>query len=241
MSSAIEVIAFDADDTLWHNETLFRDTQLEFRRLLARYHDDAWIGQRLYETEVRNLAHFGYGVKSFMLSMVETAVELTEGRVTGAEIRQILDLGRDMLSAPVALLDGVAQTLGSLAPCYELMVITKGDLLDQESKLERSGLRDLFSRVEVVSRKDAMTYTRVLARQDIEVGQFLMVGNSLRSDVVPVLDIGGWAVYIPYHTVWEYERVDAEPTPAPRYHKLDRIEQLPESLARMMMEEEASP
>jgi putative hydrolase of the HAD superfamily len=233
MRSTIDVIAFDADDTLWHNETLFRDTQVEFRRLLVRYHDDAWIGQRLYETEVRNLAHFGYGVKSFMLSMVETALELTEGRITGAEVRQILELGRAMLQAPVALLDGVTETLQNLANTHELMVITKGDLLDQESKLERSGLRDLFARVEVVSRKDPTTYTRVLARHRITTDRFVMVGNSLRSDVYPVLDIGGWAVYIPYHTVWAHEHMTDEPPSAARYQKITTIDQLPASLTSM--------
>jgi putative hydrolase of the HAD superfamily len=233
MSGALEMVALDADDTLWHNETVFRDTETEFRRLLARYHDEAWIEQRLYETEVRNLAHFGYGVKSFILSMVETAVELTEGRISGAEVQQIIALGRAMLSAPVALLEGVAETLGQLAGQYELMLITKGDLLDQESKLERSGLRDLFRRVEVVSRKDVTTYSRVLAQHRLRADHFVMVGNSLRSDVIPVLDIGGWAVHIPYHMEWEHERTDAQPSALQRYRRIDSIQFLPESLRTM--------
>jgi putative hydrolase of the HAD superfamily len=225
-----DVIAFDADDTLWHNERLFQDTHEEFRQLLARYHDPEWIQQRLYETEMRNLAHFGYGVKSFILSMVETAVELTEGRVAGGEVQRIVDLGRAMLEAPVALLEGVEDTLDTLARSHELMVITKGDLLDQESKLERSGLRNLFGVFEVVSRKDPRTYTRVLERHGVAPERFIMVGNSLRSDVFPVLEIGGFAVHIPYHVVWEHERTDEEPPDAARWVRIDRIAQLPDSL-----------
>lgn len=163
----IDVIAFDADDTLWHNERLFRATEREFRTLLARYHDEEWIEKRLYETEVRNLEHYGYGIKAFMLSMVETAVELTEGRVTGDEIRRILDLGRAMLATPVGLLDGVEETLDALSVAHTLMVITKGDLLDQETKVERSGLRDRFQWVEVVSRKEPDVYRRILDRYGI--------------------------------------------------------------------------
>lgn len=227
----IDVLGFDADDTLWHNESLFRESQAQYRRLLSRYHDEEWIEQRLYETEVRNLTHFGYGVKSFMLSMVETAVELTEGRITGAEVQRILELGRGMLSAPIALMDGVHETLDTLARSHELMLITKGDLLDQESKLERSGLREFFARVEVVSRKDPGTYERVLAKHGLTSDRFLMVGDSLRSDVLPVLEIGGWAVHVPYPTPWKHELVDHEPVEQ-RYVRLERIVHLPESLAR---------
>src|SRR5687768_3259022 len=142
-----DVVALDADDTLWHNETLFTATQTHFRELLARYHDPEWIDRRLYETETRNLSHFGYGVKGFTLSMIETAIELTEGRVTGAEVQRIVDLGREMLRAPVDLLDGVAETVAALADAYRLVLVTKGDLFDQESKLARSGLGDAFSAV----------------------------------------------------------------------------------------------
>jgi putative hydrolase of the HAD superfamily len=228
----IDLLAFDADDTLWHNETLFRETQAEYRALLSRYHDEDWIEERLYETEVRNLGHFGYGVKSFMLSMVETAVELTEGRISGAEVQRILELGRAMLSAPIALLEGVPETLEALARSREMMLITKGDLLDQESKLERSGLRDYFRRVEVVSRKDSITYERILGRHGVRPERFVMVGDSLRSDVLPVLGMGGWAVHVPYPTPWKHELVEEEPDPL-RYVKLERIAELPESLERL--------
>lgn len=224
------LIGFDADDTLWHNESLFRETQAEFRRLLAEYHDEAWIERRLYETEMRNLGHFGYGVKSFMLSMVETAVELTEGRIEGAEVQRILELGKAMLSAPIALLEGVPETLEAVSSAHDLMLITKGDLLDQETKLERSGLREFFSHVEVVSRKDAATYQRVLERHGVAVEQFVMVGDSLRSDVLPVLTVGGSALHVPYPTPWQHELVDTgEPLPD-RYVKLERIADVPASL-----------
>ena len=228
--TVIDTIAFDADDTLWHNESLFRETQAEFRRLLVRYHDEEWIERRLYETEMRNLGHFGYGVKSFMLSMVETAVELTEGRVGGAEVQRILELGRSMLNAPVALIDGVAETLDALASAHELMLITKGDLLDQERKLEASGLRDYFGRVEVVSRKDPSTYRRILARHAVLAERFVMVGDSLRSDVLPVLEVGGWALHVPYPTPWQHELVDEDPALPERYLKLERIADVPASL-----------
>jgi putative hydrolase of the HAD superfamily len=222
----IDVIAFDADDTLWHNERLFRGTEREFRQLLARYHDEAWIEKRLFETEVRNLEHYGYGIKAFMLSMVETAVELTEGRVTGAEIRSILDLGRAMLATPVGLLDGVAETLGALAGAHTLMVITKGDLLDQETKIERSGLRDRFRWVEVVSRKDPSVYRRILERYGIPPERFLMVGDSLRSDVLPVLEIGAAAVHIPHGDPWQHEVVEVAEELRSRYIELTTIRDL---------------
>jgi putative hydrolase of the HAD superfamily len=228
----IEVLALDADDTLWHNETLFRDTHGEFRRLLSRHHDEEWIEARLYETEMRNLAHYGYGVKSFMLSMVETAVELTEGRISGEEVQRILELGRAMLSAPIRLLEGVEETVTTLAETYDLMLITKGDLLDQESKLERSGLRDRFRSVEVVSRKDTRTYEWLLKKHGVAPARFVMVGDSIRSDVLPVLEVGGYAVHIPYPTVWQHEATDTEPT-GPRYVRLERIMELPDRVRRL--------
>ncbi|MBI4410089.1 MAG: HAD family hydrolase [Gemmatimonadetes bacterium] len=229
----IEIIAFDADDTLWQNEALFRSTQAEFRKLLSHYHEEPWIEQRLYETEVKNLAHFGYGIKAFMLSMVETAIELTEGRVSGEEIRRILALGRAMLEAPIQLLDGAEPVLVALARSHELMLITKGDLLDQETKLERSGLRDYFRRIEVVSRKDSGSYRRVLAKYGVSPERFLMVGDSLRSDVLPVLEIGGRAVYIPHETPWAHELVEVELAVRERYIQLESIRELPAAVARL--------
>jgi putative hydrolase of the HAD superfamily len=228
----IDVLAFDADDTLWHNETLFRGAQAEFRRLLARYHDEAWIERRLDETEIRNLGHFGYGVKSFMLSMVETAIELTEGRIEGGDVQRILELGKAMLNAPVRVFDDAAETLEVLARSYQLMLITKGDLLDQETKLDRSQLRDFFSRVEIVSRKEPATYSRILDSHGLTAERFAMVGDSMRSDILPVLSLGGWAFHVPDAMPWQHEVVDVEPA-SQRYVRLDALRNLPDVLKRL--------
>lgn len=203
----IDVIAFDADDTLWHNESLFTLTQAKFKQLLAAYHSDEWIETKLNETERRNIEHFGYGIKGFTLSMIETAIELTEGRISGAEIQEIIGYARAMLEAPVELLDGVGQTISRLASEYQLMLITKGDLFDQESKIARSGLGDYFSRVEIVSEKNASVYRAIIARHRFDPQRFLMVGNSIKSDILPAIEAGARAVYVPYHLTWVHERV----------------------------------
>lgn len=227
------LVGFDADDTLWHNERLFTDTQERFRALLRRHCEESIIEQRLYETEVRNLAHYGYGVKAFTLSMVETAIDLTEGAIPGAEINEILDMGREMLRAPVELLDGVEDVIPSLAGRYRLMVITKGDLLDQETKVARSGLGDHFDFVEVVSRKDRGTYERLLEAHGARPGGFVMVGNSLRSDVLPVAEMGAVAVHIPYHTTWAHEEMEVEALGEVPFTRLERIAEVPAFLARL--------
>ncbi len=229
----IDTIAFDADDTLWHNENLYSMTQERFKRLLAPFQDVATIDQRLYATEIRNLAFFGYGIKGFTLSMIETAIEITEGRIGASEIRQIIDYARDMLRAPVELLPGVCETIASLSESYRLMMITKGDLFDQESKIARSGIADYFQHVEIVSEKTPDAYAAVLGRYGIEPGRFLMVGNSLKSDILPVVEIGGNAVYIPYHLTWEHERVTDESAGVGRYVTLSHIGELPTWLARL--------
>ena len=223
-----DLIGLDADDTLWRNEDLYRDTQAEFRALLARYHEPEWIDERLYEAEMRNLPHFGYGIKAFILSMVETAVELTEGRITGGEVQRVVELGRAMIQAPIELLDGVDETVGTLAESHDLVVVTKGDLLEQESKVERSGLRHHFRGVEIVSRKDRPTYERIARLRGIAPDEFVMVGNSLRSDVLPVVAMGGLGVHIPYHTTWAHEVVDDEERHRHEYVELASIRELPE-------------
>jgi putative hydrolase of the HAD superfamily len=205
-----DLVAFDADDTLWHNETHFQSTQQRFRELLSAYHPADWIDARLYAAEKRNLAHFGYGVKGFVLSMIETTVELTEGRVSGHEVGRIIDWGREMLSAPVEVLPGVREAVAAVAETHRIAVVTKGDLLDQEAKLARSGLGELFSAFEVVSEKDAKTYAAVMRRLGVEPGRFVMVGNSVRSDVLPVLEAGGAAVHVPYPLTWAHEQVPAD-------------------------------
>jgi putative hydrolase of the HAD superfamily len=207
-NDAFDVIAFDADDTLWHNESNFQATEVQFAQLLAGYHEEKWVRDRLFATEMRNLHHFGYGVKGYILSMIETAIELTEGRISGGEIRTIIDWCHGMLSAPVELLDGVRETIEALSPDYKLMLLTKGDLFDQESKLARSGIGDHFSAVEIVSDKNVRTYRTVIARAGIEPQRFLMIGNSLKSDVLPALDAGASAIHIPYFTTWAHEHVE---------------------------------
>ena len=226
-----ELIAFDADDTLWHNETLFQATARDFAALLSSHHPAEWIQERLFATELKNLGHFGYGIKGFTLSMIETSVELTEGRVTGAEIQAILGWGHAMLQAPIALLDGVRETIAALAREHRLMLLTKGDLFDQESKLARSGLGEHFGAVEIVSEKNPRTYATIMTRHRLAPERFLMVGNSLRSDVLPVLDAGGAAVHIPYATTWAHEQVPEDAMTGRTFATLESIRELPAWLA----------
>ena len=222
-----EVIAFDADDTLWHNEPHYRDMQQKVSAMLAQYHEPAWVTQRLYETEIRNLEHYGYGAKGFTLSLIETAIELTEGRISGSEIAQIIALTKTMLSAPIELLDGVRETIEQLADQHELMVITKGDLFDQTAKLARSGLGDCFRHIEIVPDKTAAVYGAITARHRLDPQRFLMIGNSLKSDVLPVLALGGHAVYIPYQTTWAHEHVPEAELADKHFHEIAHIGALP--------------
>jgi len=223
----IRVVGFDGDDTLWHSETRFHVTQGEFRDLLRRHVPDADIGVRLAEKEMQNLAIYGYGVKSFTLSMLETAIELTQARIPAADLDVILGWGKRMLTQPTELLDGVEETLRTVAESHDLLLITKGDLFDQESKLARSGLGDLFVGVEILSEKDADTYGSVFKRRGIEPKEFVMVGNSLRSDVVPVVELGGRAVHIPYQVTWEHEQVPEDRLPKAGWRRIEKIAELP--------------
>lgn len=231
--SIFDLIAFDADDTLWHNERLYAEVQAAFAQLLAQYQTPEWIHQHLYRTETRNLQHFGYGAKAFALSMIETAVEITEGGISGQDIQAIIDLVRGMLTAEVALLDHVAETIPLLAGRYPLLVITKGDLLDQERKVGRSGLAGYFRHVEVVSHKDRATYERLLARHGVAPARVLMVGNSLRSDILPILELGGQAAYIPYELTWLHEMAELPPEGMRGYHQLAHMGELPALLAQL--------
>ncbi|MEM8868459.1 MAG: HAD family hydrolase [Verrucomicrobiota bacterium] len=199
-------LVFDADDTLWHNMNLFVDTHERYAKLLDPFFPDAAaLEEHLNETERKNIEHFGYGVKGFTLSMIETAVEVTGGQVSGAAIKEIIQLGREMLDAPVELLPGVEKTIQTLTQTYILGVITKGDLLNQEAKVARSGLAEYFDFVEVVSEKNPETYARTLARHDLVAEEIIMVGNSLKSDVMPILELGGRVVHIPYPVTWIHE------------------------------------
>lgn len=223
----IDVIAFDADDTLWHHETLYARTQEAFQKLLSRYQEKDWPEQALYETEMRNLRFYGYGIKGFALSMIETAIQLTEGRIQGSEILAIIDLAKEMLGAPVELLDHVAEVIPALSTSCTLMMVTKGDLLDQETKLARSGLAPYFACIEIVRDKTIEVYRSLLAKHGIAPPGFLMVGNSLRSDVLPVITLGGHAVHIPYPITWAHETVQAPDGAAKEYAELEHIGLLP--------------
>ena len=233
----IEVIALDGDDTIWHSEHLFVDTQDRFRELLRPYAElnDAALDERLLEVERRNLPLFGYGVKAFTLSLLETAIEVTDGRIPGRDLQAVLDLGKVLLDHPVELLDGVREAVDALTDDYRVMVLTKGDLLHQETKVARSGLAELFWRVEIVSEKDEATYQRVLDRHDVDPATFVMVGNSVRSDVLPVLGIGGRAVHVPYSVTWALEHV--EPDPALHdFPVLRSLTELPACIATLQAE-----
>ena len=222
----ITTVGLDADDTLWHNETIFRMTQARFRNLMADHAEPEFLDSRLAEVERRNLALYGYGVKGFTLSLIETAMDITGGAPPGHVIADILAAGREMLSHPVEPLPGVEEAVGELAEHYRLVLITKGDLLHQEQKLAASGLGDLFAAVEIVSEKDASTYARVFARHGTGAAEAAMAGNSLRSDVLPALQAGAFAAHVPYHLTWAHEMADP-PNGHPRFAELPSIRDLP--------------
>jgi putative hydrolase of the HAD superfamily len=222
----ITTVGLDADDTLWHNETFFRLTQDRFRALLADVAPVEVLDERLATVERRNLALYGYGVKGFTLSMIETAMELTGGEPPGRMVADILAAGREMLGHPVEPLPGVDVALAELSEAYRLVLITKGDLLHQEQKLAASGLGDLFAAVEIVSEKNAATYERVFARHGTGASQAAMCGNAMRSDILPALQAGAWAAHVPYPLTWAHEMADA-PSGHPRFAELASISELP--------------
>lgn len=220
----IDTIGFDGDDTLWHNESLFNMTQERFRALLTHAVEPADLDRHLLEAERANLRFYGYGIKGFVLSMIETAIQVTDGRVPARDLQSLIDFGKAMLEHPVDLLDGVAEVVQALSSRYRLILITKGDLFDQESKVARSGLAGHFDAVEIVSEKDPTTYRRVLERHSVDPARFVMVGNSVRSDILPVMAIGGHAVHIPYHLTWAVEEAEA---PSENYRYLTSVRELP--------------
>ena len=222
----ITTVGLDADDTLWHNETIFRLTQARFLDLVRDHADEPTTQARLAEVERRNLRLYGYGIKGFTLSMIETAMELCDGEAPAHIVREILAAGREMIAHPVETLPGVDEALADLAERYRLILITKGDLLDQERKLAASGLGDLFAAIEIVSEKDRGTYDRVFARHGTGPDEAVMAGNSMKSDVLPALEAGAWAVHIPYAVTWAHELADA-PEGDERYGALETISALP--------------
>jgi putative hydrolase of the HAD superfamily len=223
----LTTIGFDADDTLWQNENFFRLTQDRFTQLLQNYADADHLHDRLLAAERRNLGHYGYGVKGFTLSMIETAIEVTEGRLPSLVIAEIMAAGREMLEHPIELLPHAYAAVKTLAANHRAVLITKGDLLDQERKLAQSGLGDLFHGVEIVSDKTAKNYAAIFARHGTGADQALMVGNSLKSDVLPALQAGSWGVHIPQGVTWALEHAEA-PTDHPRFHTLTTLAGLPD-------------
>jgi putative hydrolase of the HAD superfamily len=230
--SDLTTIGFDADDTLWHNETVFRLTQDRFAALLRDHADPDHLMERLLAAERRNLGHYGFGVKGFVLSMIETALEVTEHRVPGEIVAELMEAGREMLTHPVELLPGVRETVEALAGSHTLVLITKGDLLDQERKLAASGLGELFDAVEIVSDKTPAIYDRAFRRYGDGPARALMVGNSMRSDVLPALEAGSWGVFCPSQIEWALEAAPA-PEDAPRYRRIERLDALPALVAEL--------
>lgn len=227
MSVTLTAIGLDADDTLWHNERFFEMTQAHFADLLRDHSEKDHLMERLLAAERRNLPHYGFGIKGFTLSMIETAVEVTEGKVPASVIAEILDAGRDMLSHPIELLPHVEDTIHALRSDYKLILITKGDLLDQERKLAQSGLRDQFDAIEIVSDKNHAVYSDIFQRHGTGPDQALMAGNSMASDVLPMLQAGGWGVHVPHDVTWELEHA-TRPADESRFAELANLGALPD-------------
>jgi len=226
----IKVIGFDADDTLWVNETYFREAEQEIQRLLSDYETPNKIDQELFKMEIKNLPLYGYGVKAFILSMVETALELSNHTVPNKTIDAILNIGKEMLEKPVELLDGVEMVLEELSKRYRLILATKGDLLDQERKLKKSGLTEYFHHIEVLSDKQEANYSRLLNHLDINPSEFLMIGNSLKSDVLPLVNIKSNAIHVPFHTTWAHEEVTENEINGKSYKTIGSLRDLPKLL-----------
>ena len=224
MGAKVSTIAFDADDTLWQNEAFFRLTQERFAGLLADFTDPDHLSDRLLAAERRNIGHYGFGVKGFTLSMIETAIEVTEEQVPASVIRELIAAGQEMLAHPIHLLPHAAETVTQLAASHEILLITKGDLLDQERKLAQSGLGELFDGVHVVSDKTARTYLTAFAEPGPAAA--VMVGNSLKSDVIPALDAGAWAVHVPHELTWAYEHAEP-PLAHSRFREIAHLGALP--------------
>lgn len=232
----LELIGFDADDTLWHSEPYFQQAQAAFERLLGRYIDlaDARVHERLLATEKRNIKVFGYGAKGMTLSLIETAIELTEAAISGRDVQALVEIGKAVLTHPVELLPGVREAVAEVAARHRVVMITKGDLFHQEAKVRDSGLADLFHRIEIVSEKDAATYARLFEEFAVPPRRFAMVGNSLRSDIEPVLALGGAGVHVPYALTWAHEAEHAVDAAHPRLRVATDIRGVPAALAALV-------
>jgi putative hydrolase of the HAD superfamily len=231
----IQWIAFDADDTLWHSECYYHDAQQRFLEILSPYLPDGVRGlDVLHEIEIRNLPDFGYGIKGFGISMIEAAIHVSGGQIIGSEIQKIVEVAREMIHHEIRLLDHVQETVESLAASHPLMLITKGDLMDQERKIQGSGLRNYFQSIEIVSDKTALTYRALFQKYQINPEAFLMVGNSMRSDIMPVIDLGGWGVHVPYTITWAHETVQEKPANPDRFFELEHLGPLPSLIAEII-------
>ena len=231
----IRWVGFDGDDTLWKSEDYYRQAEADFEAILGTYVDlaDARMQRHLLQVERRNLKIFGYGVKGMTLSMLETAIQLTDERISARDLHRVIEIGRATLQHPVELLPGIRDAVERIAADHEIVLITKGDLFHQEAKIAQSGLTDLFHRIEVVSEKDEATYARVLRELDVAAPDFAMVGNSLRSDIEPVLALGGWGIHMPYHVTWALETEHGIAADAPRLHVVENAGELVAALARI--------
>jgi putative hydrolase of the HAD superfamily len=232
----IRLVGFDGDDTLWHSEGYYQAVHVEFERLVGNYVDlgDARVHERLLDTERRNIRLFGYGAKGMTLSMIETAIEITGERISGADVHRLLSLGKEVLTHPVELLPGIREAVEAVARDFQVVLITKGDLFHQEAKVAQSGLTELFHRIEIVSEKDRSTYRRVLDEFDLAPARFAMVGNSLRSDIEPVVELGGWGVYMPYHVTWAHEQETGIDHDNERLVRVGAAQEIPAALVRLM-------
>ncbi len=231
----IELVGFDGDDTLWRSQDFYETAQAEFEAVLANYVDlaETRLHERLLAIERGNLALFGYGAKGMTLSMIEAAIALTDGCIGAGDIHRIVTIGKDVLGHPVELLPGIREAVEDVASRYRVVLITKGDLFHQEHKVARCGLADIFHRIEIVSEKDPATYARVLRECEVDIGQFLMVGNSLRSDIAPVVELGGWGVYMPYHMTWAHETDTDFDTRSDRVLSVDDASGIPAAIDRL--------
>lgn len=230
----IEIIAFDADDTLWENEHLYHQAKKEFALILAKYSTPEQTSLRLNQIEVKNIDYYGYGIKGFTLSMIETALEVSQGQVEAQLIAELIRIAKGMLTAEVELVEGAKATLEKLSPRFDMMLITKGDRYEQERKIARSGIANYFRYLEVVAEKSETSYRQILERYNLDPARFIMVGNSLRSDILPVLRIGGFAVYIPNVRTWFHEHVPEDEFSHLKFDKLERLSDLPNYLARFI-------
>jgi putative hydrolase of the HAD superfamily len=228
----IELVGFDGDDTLWRSQDFYETAQAEFEAVLAHYVDlaETRLHERLLAIERGNLALFGYGAKGMTLSMIEAAIALTDGSIGASDIHRIVTIGKDVLGHPVELLPGIREAVEEVASRYRVVLITKGDLFHQEHKVARCGLADIFQRIEIVSEKDPATYARVLRECEVDIGRFLMVGNSLRSDIAPVVELGGWGVYMPYHMTWAHETDTDFDSGNPRVAAVDSAARIPAAI-----------